>query len=435
MASFASWNLIPITFNLLLTFVYNIQRGKKMNSSLTYEQSLHDLFPGRYARPTMNVGPVLPPKAVYGEGAYLVDENEHRVLDLNNNFTSNIHGHGHQALLEVSQRILRQGVSFGIPTVHELHHANELVRRIEGAEMVKYAVSGTEAVMTAIRMARAWSGRSHVIVIRGAYHGSSDLMVANQGERGLRGVPKSYLKHLTGVELNDIEGLRIAVENSSNDLAAIVLDLMPNYTGLIPLSDEFIALARKATHELGACLIIDEVVSFRHATGGLQAKYNVIPDMTVLGKLIGGGFSIGAIVGKKDVMSILDPTVVDGVIHGGTFAANPLAMGAGLKALELYDAKAVERLHKLGDFFRECLQRAFPQQGRWHIRGFGSLLRLEPHLEEGDATLARRNLWWAAYKRGVLMTPGGLMSLSTPMTEQDLRTAADGIGAALSELQ
>lgn len=400
----------------------------------TYDPSLADLFPGRYARPTMSVGRKLPPRAVWGEGAYVVDENDHRVLDLNNNFTSNIHGHGHPELLKVSRQVLEAGVSFGVPTVHELGHAEALAQRVECAERVKYAVSGTEAVMNAIRLARAWTGRSHVIAIRGAYHGTSDAVLPAQGPRGERGVPEASIRDLTLVELNDDEGLSAAIEARGDDLAAVILDLMPNYTGLVGLETSFVEIARTETRSRGACLIVDEVVNFRHAPGGLESLYGLVPDLSVLGKLIGGGFSIGAVVGRQEVMSALDPSAPDGLVHGGTFAANPLAMAAGCRALELLDAEAIDRLNALGEALREDLRARLGSRTAWQVRGFGSLLRLFPEPGASGAAAEIRDVWWRCYEAGVLMTPSGLMSLSTPMTETDVAFAAERVATAVLEV-
>ena len=396
------------------------------------DERLRELFPGRLARPSMHVGDP-PPLAVSGAGAWVTDEFGHRLFDLNNNFTANIHGHAHPELTEIARHVLASGVSFGLPTPHELAHAEALVARVAAAERVKYAVSGTEAVMTAVRLARAATGRNRVILLRGAYHGTSDLVVLAHGARGARGVPRGMAEDLAFVAADDVAGLEAAVAEAGADLAAILLDLAPNYVGLRPLSPEFVAAAREATARARACLIVDEVVNFRQATGGLQARYGVTADLTVLGKLIGGGFPIGAVAGPAEVMAALDPSARDGLIHGGTFAAAPLAMAAGRRALELFDAAAVEALNALGERFRTRLRHALPEGTGWEVRGLGSLAKLAPAAGVADPVAASRGLWRRAYAAGVLITPSGMLSLSTPMTEAELDEAADRLAAAALE--
>lgn len=398
------------------------------NRLIDYDEGLRGLFPGGYARPSMNVGERLPPLAVSGAGPWVTDEFGRRLFDLNGNFTANIHGHAHPDLTETARRVLDAGTSFGIPTVHELAHAEALLARLPGAERVKYAASGTEAVMTAVRIARAATGRAKVVMVRGAYHGTADLMVLSHGAKGARGVPASYAADLLFADLNDLDGLRAAVARAGGDLAAILLDLMPNYAGLVPLTPDFAAEARRAATAAGACLILDEVVNFRQAVGGLQSRFGIVPDLTVLGKLIGGGFAIGAVTGRAEVMGVLDPTARDGILHGGTFAANPLAMAAGVRAMALFDAAAVDRLNALGDRFRARLSAAAPPG--WTVRGLGSLARILPAPGRPDAAAAAQALWWRMLEAGVLTAPSGLMALATPMTETELDEAADRIAAA-----
>jgi glutamate-1-semialdehyde 2,1-aminomutase len=380
-----------------------------------------ELFPGHYSRPSMNVGRKLPPLLVSGAGARVTDVNAHSVLDLNNNFTANIHGHCHSTLDKVAAAILSKGVSFGLPTEHEYAHAQRLIARINGAERVKYATSGSEAVMNALRLARAWTGKNRIIAVKGAFHGTSDLMLLGQGDKGPRGVPESVRQDLVLVPPNDLAALNAAFDVHGQDLAAIIIDPMPNYAGLVPLTQDFVTCARERSAALGACLICDEVVNFRQAVGGMEQLLGIVPDLTVVGKLVGGGYPVGAVLGRAEIMSLLDPFEDRGIIHGGTFAASPLAMAVGAAALDLFDDAAIVRLNTLGDQLRSGLQAELGNLG-WQVRGQGSLARLLP---PPGSSVTSAAYWWKCYENGVLTTPSGLMALSTPMTTEDIGFAVE----------
>ena len=186
---------------------------------------------------------------------------------------------------------------------------------------------------------------------------------------------------------------------------------MPNRAGLRPASEDYVALLRRETERRGILLILDEVLTFRVARGGLHSLYGIRPDLVTLGKLIGGGLPVGAVGGREDVMAHFDPRRIDAVGHGGTFSANPVSLRAGLAALEAWDDAAIERLNALGDHLRETLA----GQG-WSVTGRGSLLRV--HVPDSPA------LWWRLYRAGVLIAVNGLACLSTPMDEDTLAEVA-----------
>jgi glutamate-1-semialdehyde 2,1-aminomutase len=390
------------------------------------------LLPGGYGRSSLVVGE-RSPRADSGCGYEITDDHGNRLIDLNNNFTVLVHGHAHHAIVEEAKRAVELGASFGLPNEHELMHARALLARIPSADQVRYTNSGTEAVMTAFRLARAATGRDRIVLIDSAYHGTSDVALIALGERGRRGVPAGVLEDTLLVRLNDVDNLRETVVANASTVAAIALDLIPNRAGLLPLTEEFAHAARTLATEIGAVLILDEVISFRMAHGGMQQLYDIVPDLTVLGKLIGGGFPVGAIVGREAVMRLLNPLVEDGLIHGGTFSANPLSMRAGLRALELLDEDALTSLNALGEYLRETLGRAIGHLP-WEIRGWGSLVRLFP-LGAGDAAELQRLLWWGAYRRGLLLMPTGLMALSTPMTRDVCDRIVEELAGALEEVE
>jgi len=353
---------------------------------------------------------------VRGYGCHVWDDRGRRLIDLNANFTTLIHGHAHPEIISAAAEALRDGVCFGLSNLFEEPHARTLLARLPGADCVRYVSTGTEAVMAAIRLARAYTGRERLLFVKDAYHGWSDTALLSSHDHPA-GVPDGVADGVERVPLNDVTALAEIVERNGHNMAAIILDLVPNRVGLIPLSQEFVNTARALANAWDMLLIFDEVMSFRLSFRGRQEQYLAEPDLTILGKLIGGGFPIGAVVGRASVMQLLNPARAAPVEHGGTFTANPVTLRAGQVALQLLTAEAISRLNQLGDELRRQLKDA---ADGWEVRGIGSFARLIPRAEDGKrdgkAQAAKiRKLWWAAYEREVLLMPTGLMCLSTPM--------------------
>jgi glutamate-1-semialdehyde 2,1-aminomutase len=248
--------------------------------------------------------------------------------------------------------------------------------------------------MLALRVARAFTGRPKVLRFAGAYHGTSEDVV---GE-----VPGG--RPVVVVPFGDEDAFRAAIAEHGDELACVLVDLMPNRLGLVSASREFAQLLHAETAAREILLVVDEVITFRLATGGLHEAYGLQPDLVTLGKVIGGGLPVGAFGGRADVMAVTDPREEDALALGGTFNANPLTMGAGLVALRLLDAATIDRINGLGDLLRAGLrERGFEVAGR------GSLLRVA-----ADDAL---DLWWRLYRAGVLVARGGLAAISTPMDD------------------
>ncbi len=389
-------------------------------------------IPGGIARSSLLVGPPVH-RAVRGSGCYVVDQSGRALLDLNNNFTTLVHGHRHPAIHAATVAALEDGVCFGMPNRVEMEHAEVLAARFPHAEQVVYTNSGTEAAMLAIRVARARTRRSKVVFVAGAYHGTSDIALAAAGYGTESGVPAGVLEDLVTVPHNDVDALARMMSQGGGSVAAVVLDLLPNKAGLMQLSQTFVAAARELTAKHGALLIVDEVISFRFSHAGLQARYDAVPDLTVLGKLIGGGFPVGAVVGSADAMEPLDPFAPAAVEHGGTFSGNPVTMCAGIASLQLLDGAAIERLNSMGDQVRAELEPAANELG-WELRGLGSVLRLLPPAGEPDPAGRTRALWWAAYDRGCLLMPTGMLSLSTVMHDETVADIVATLVAALDDV-
>jgi glutamate-1-semialdehyde 2,1-aminomutase len=393
----------------------------------------HLLLPGGIGRTSLAVGAPTP-HVIRGDGYRIWDDTGRELIDTSNNFSVSIHGHAHPEISAAAERALRGGASFGLPNLYEWEHAELILARFPALDQVRYTNSGTEAVMTAIRVARASTGRDGVIVVQDGYHGSSDVALCASSGRYRRGVPDGVAEDVTVVPLNDATRLREAIERDPGRHAAVLIDLLPNRAGLVSLSDEFVALARELTTRHGIVLIVDEVISLRLGPHGLSGEYSVTPDLVTVGKIVGGGFPVGAVIGREEVMRELSvdyPTTY--LDHGGTFSGNPVSMAAGTVSLRLLTEEAIARLNELGDTARTAVQARVADAG-WEVRGRGSLLRPIPQGAVRINDDLRCRLWWAAHDRGLLITPANMISLSTPMTEAVVADIADRLADAVLEV-
>ncbi len=297
-----------------------------------------------------------------GEKAELIDVDGNRYVDYVCSWGPLILGHAHPDVLAAIVRAAERGTSFGAPTPGEVDLAEEVAKRMPSVEMLRMTSSGTEATMTALRLARAASGREKVLKFEGSYHGHVDGLLAQAGS-GLAtqalpaspGVPMAAAAQTVLVPWNDPEALIEATE--AHDLAAIVAEPLPANMGLVPPRPEFLELLHARARANGALLIFDEVISgFRVAAGGAQERFGVDADLTILGKVLGGGLPAAALGGKADLMNMLAPA--GPVYQAGTLSGNPLAIAAGLATLELLDESAYARLAaitgRLADGLREA---------------------------------------------------------------------------------
>jgi glutamate-1-semialdehyde 2,1-aminomutase len=336
----------------------------------------------------------------------LIDADGHEVLDFQGNYTALVHGHTRREIVEAASDAIREGACFGLPTAHEVDLAQELSRRIQGAERWRFASSGTEAVMMALRLARFHTGRPLILRFHGSYHGTYDGAL----EPGAPGIPVSIGEQVISVPGGDIGAAREALDDHDGQVACVLFDAMPNRAGLVPAAPEYVRWLRDETNRRGILLLLDEVITFRIAYGGMQSLYGLRPDITILGKVIGGGLPVGAIGGGADVMGRFDPQTPDHLVYGGTFSANPLSMRAGLASLQLLTAAEIERINRYGDRLRHELNR----QGL-RVTGQGSLLRI--HTQDPVA------LWWRLYQEGVMIAANGLMAMSTAMDDSTVERA------------
>ena len=356
------------------------------------------------------------------------DDEGRELIDANNNFTTLIHGNANPEVLEAANAVMRGGTCWGVPNAEEWELAELLLQRMPGYDQIRFANSGTEAVMSAFRIARAFTGRDRIVMTKDGFHGTSDTALSASGPS--RGVPASATRDVSLVPLNDVAALRETFASVGSETAAIILDLLPNKAGLTPVDDEFLREARALATQSGALLIVDEIISYRLATDGLDGARDAQADLVTLGKVIGGGFPIGAVVGKAEVMSVIDPWQPGAINHSGTFSGNPVTMAAGAAAMRLLTAEAIERINGLGDRARAALTTRLAPLG-WEVRGSGSLLRPFPAGIRKVDEATQHRLWWEAYGHGVVLSSANLAALSTPMTSDVVDDFVERLASAV----
>lgn len=282
-----------------------------------------------------------PPIIKRGHGAYIVDADDKEYVDYVGSWGPLITGHAHPYILQKVAAALENGVSFGAPTEIEVLLAQKVCEIMPNIEMVRFVNSGTEATMSAIRLARGYTKRNKFIKFAGCYHGHADCLLVAAGSGGLTlgvpnsaGVPADTAKDTLIAEFNDLEGVATLFSQYGSDIAGIILEPVPGNMNCVPPVNNFLGELRKLCDQYGSLLIVDEVMTgFRVSLGGAQSFYHVKPDITVLGKVVGGGFPVAAFGGKREIMHYLAP--LGPVYQAGTLSGNPIAMTAGLANLEL----------------------------------------------------------------------------------------------------
>ena len=377
-----------------------------------------------------------------GCGCDLVDADGHRYLDTLYNFTSLIHGHAFGPIVDALAAQTVRGTVHGTANALQVELAEMLCRRVPSLERLRFCNSGTEATMGAIRAARAFTGRPAILKMAGGYHGSHDPVSIAMSARDT-GLPPGITPGVAGEvvvgRFNDLDATAALIERHRDRLAAVIVEPMLG-SGALVAGAAFLAGLRELTRASGVLLILDEVITFRLDTGGLQRAFGVTPDLTSFGKIIGGGLPVGAFGGRADVMATYDPSLPGTIAHSGTYNGNAATMAAGLAALARFDAPAVQALNAAGDAVRTRLNAAIASAGvAAVVTGYGSLMQLHvtaPPVTTPEAG-ARADLRWvtlmhlALANRGVFSSTRQLYVLPTVATAADLDTFVAAFADAL----
>jgi len=405
-------------------------RAQNPKSLAQYEAACAAL-PGGNTRSAIYAEP-FPLTMVKGEGAHLWDADGHEYADFLSEFTAGLYGHSHPAIRKAIDAALDGGINFGAHGLAEAKFAKAITERFPAIELVRFTNSGTEANLMAVSAAIGITGKKKILVFYGGYHGGVFYF------RGKGSPINAPFEYLMGT-YNDIEGVRELVAPHKGDLAAILIEPMLGGSGCIPATREFLADLRALASETGAILIFDEVMTSRLAPGGLQEVHGITPDMTTLGKYVGGGMSFGAFGGRADLMEWFDPRNKNGFQHAGTFNNNVLTMNAGTVGLtQVYTPAAARKLNDWGDGLRERLNAVVRRKGvAMQFTGIGSMIGV--HMRGGaianaaDAAKGHAGLLELFYfdltARGIWLAKRGMMALSIALDEAD----ADKLVAAVEE--
>ncbi len=430
--------------------------GAPRSAELNREASRH--LPGGSSRGTAYFRP-FPPIARRGQGHHLYDVDGNSYLDFMINATSLIMGHAHPRIVQALQEQATLGSAFSLPTELQLRLARTLCDRLPSVDTLRFTNSGTEATLMALRAARAFTGRRKIAKFEGGYHGSHEYAAVSVRPPAHRlhpagptaipehpGQPPAVAQDVVVLPYNDLEESRRVIRNHGDELACVIMEPVASALGYLPAETEFLEGIRSVTQELGILLIFDEVQSFRVAPGGDQQRRGVTPDMTALGKIIGGGMPVGAFGGRADVMSLFDPTLGDGaaVAHAGTFNANPMTMAAGAVVMDSLTPQIYQRLNSLGDALRRKLRAVFDElEVPAQVTGTASLfgIHLTPHpvtdyrsMLRGDRE-TRRALFLGLLNEGILLQESCAGALNILTTESEVDALVDAVRRVLHRIR
>ena len=387
-----------------------------------------------------------------GEGAYLYDIDGNKYIDYVNSWGPMILGHAHDEVLQAVTETAARGTSFGAPTVMENELAEKIIEMVPSVEMVRMVNSGTEATMSAIRVARGFTGRDKIIKFAGCYHGHGDSFLIKAGSGALTlgepdspGVPASVAQNTLTAEFNDLDSVETLFQNVGDDIACVIVEPIAGNMGVIPPNDGFLQGLRNLCDQHGSLLIFDEVMTgFRVAPGGAQEIYGVMPDITTMGKVIGGGLPAAAYGGRREIMNRVAPA--GPIYQAGTLSGNPLAVAAGLTTLQLLSEPGFyQRLNeKANKFFKNTQtfiqENNLPLSLNW-VNSMGCLYFKSGGVEnftqatESD-TQRFAKFFGAMLDAGLYIAPSQFeaMFISSAHTEEDLAETTSSLSTILSNL-
>ncbi|HEV7809316.1 MAG TPA: aminotransferase class III-fold pyridoxal phosphate-dependent enzyme [Candidatus Limnocylindrales bacterium] len=407
--------------------LHDTWRARTPRSAALFERATR-VLPGGSTRTTV-FAPPYPPYLADGTGIQVRDVDGNTYRDFLGNYTSLILGHAHPAVVAAVERQVRRGSAFGAPSELEIELAEELCRRVDSIERLRFTNSGTEATMFAIRAARAVTGRTRIGIFDRSYHGTHDTAVVTSP-----GVPPAVGELVITLPWDDLEGVERAIAQHATDLAAIVIEPIQGAGGVRAASVELLRGLREICDRVGALLIFDEVISFRAAPGGAQSISGVHPDLTTLGKIIGGGYPLAAFGGAADVMDRFDARRTGALTHGGTFNGNPVGAAAGLATLAELTPGAYGALAARADRLRAAVAGAASSAAvEVRVDTAASLFQIRL----GDHTAASAvatgtgaaDLFVRLLLAGFYLAPRGMGAIATPATDEDV----DALAAAVVE--
>ncbi|MGD6818438.1 glutamate-1-semialdehyde 2,1-aminomutase [Metabacillus sp. 113a] len=387
-----------------------------------------------------------------GKGAHFWDVDGNKYIDYLAAYGPIITGHAHPHITKAISKAAENGVLFGTPTPYEIDFAKKLKKAMPNMEKVRFVNSGTEAVMTTIRVARAYTGRDKVIKFAGCYHGHSDLVLvaagsgpATLGTPDSAGVPKSIAQEVITVPFNNIEPFREAMEKWGSEIAAVLVEPIVGNFGIVEPHPGFLEQVNEITHDAGALVIYDEVITaFRFMYGGAQDMLGVAPDLTALGKIIGGGLPIGAYGGKKEIMETVAP--LGPAYQAGTMAGNPASILSGIACLEVLEKEGVyEELDRLGAILEEGILKAAAEhkvtitvnrlKGALTIYFTDEKVENYEQAENTDGEMFAR-FFKEMLHQGINLAPSKYEAwfLTTEHTEQDIRQTLEAVEKAFKAL-
>ena len=390
-------------------------------------------LPGGSTRTTVYTAPY-PPYVASGSGLQLRDVDGNTYRDFLGNYTSLILGHAHPAVVAAVEAQVHRGSAFAAPTEIEIELAEEIRRRVPSVERLRFTSSGTEATMFAIRAARAFTGRPLVAKFARSYHGTHDGVMT-----GTAGVPDAMTGLVVELPWGDLDGVEAALRSRERELAAIIIEPVQGAGGVRTPEPGFLEALRDLTQRHGALLIFDEIISFRVAPGGAQERFGVRPDLTTLGKIIGGGYPLAAFGGREDVMAIFDARRPGAVSHGGTFNGSPVAAAAGLATLRQLTPDVYVRLDALGRRLGSAIAAEIEREGvDARVAVVGSLFQVFSGAGvtafatgvEGGPTL-----FLGLLLEGFYLAPRGMGAIPAIATDGDIDDLAAAIGRTLVTLE
>jgi glutamate-1-semialdehyde 2,1-aminomutase len=431
-----------------------VYRQTTAGSRALHEQAVA-VMPGGTTRTTTYFDPY-PLYIERGEGCRVWDVDGKERIDMLGNYTAMILGHSHPKIVEAIRAQAARGTGFAAANPIEVKLATLLCERVPCLDAVRFCNSGTEATMFAMRLARAFTGRPKIARMEGGYHGTHDYAEVSTHPAPLEagpadapiarpdsmGTPKWALEQTVVLPFNNADAAERIIRREAAELAAVILEPIIGAGGVIPATPDFLQRMRGITNELGVLLIFDEVISLRVAPGGAQQLYGITPDLTTLGKIIGGGLPVAAFGGRADVMELLDPRRDPSIAQGGTYNGNPLGMAAGLAAMTELTPDVYEDLNRRGARVCEQLSEVFASHKvAVQVNGAGSMFALHftdrPVVDYRTMAAAdkkkARDLFLGLVNHGVLMAPRAMGALSTPMREDDIQEFIDAVDLVVGE--